>query len=142
MGGAKLEPILGLYCWENDFLRFSKNGQFMQMGYTVGKTKNSTQNDMTSAIQKQVLKLIQMSKNDSEWASRSDEHIFNIILDFLEKKFWSTIFAVRSILRLFKGPLKSLSNDRTAKMVDQNFFPKNFKIMLKICSSELEAHPE
>ena len=83
-----------------------------------------------------------MSKIDSGWALRSDEHISNIILNFLSKKFQSTIFAVRQLLRLFKGPLKSLSNCRTAKMVDRNFFDKKFKIMLKMCSSDLKAHPE
>ena len=80
-----------------------------------------------------------MSKIDSGWALRSDEHIFNIILNFLSKKFRTTIFAVRQLLRLFKGPLKSLSNCRTAKMVDRNFFHKDFKIMLKMCS--LTAKP-
>ena len=35
-----------------------------------------------------------------------------------------------------------VSNYRTAKMVDRNFFDKKFKIMLKMCSSDLKAHPE
>ena len=68
----------------------------MQMGYTVGKTKKSSQNDMTSTIKKLVLEVIQMSKIDSGWALRPVEHIFNIILKFLWKKFWSTIFAVQA----------------------------------------------
>ena len=97
---------------------------------------------MTSTAEENVLELLQMSKIDSGWDSRSDEHIFNIILNFFGKKLWSTIFAVRSLLRLFKGPLKSLSNASTAKMVDQNFFDKNFKIMSKTCLSDLKAHPE
>ena len=51
-GGGEIKYDFGSILLGKRFLRFSKNGQFMQMGYTVGKTKNSTQNDMTSAIQK------------------------------------------------------------------------------------------
>ena len=55
------------------------------MGYAVGKTKKSTQNDMTSTIKKLVLEVIQMSKIDSGWALRSDKYVFDIILNYLSK---------------------------------------------------------
>ena len=53
----------------------------------------------------------------------------------------SSVFAVRSLRGLFKA-LKSLSSDRTVKMADQNFCHKIFKIMFKMCSSDLRVHPK
>ena len=82
MGGG-IKNDFGSILLGKRFSSFSKNGQFMQMGYTVGKTKKCTQNDMTSTIKKLVLEVIQMSKIDSGWALRSEEHICNIILKFL-----------------------------------------------------------
>ena len=46
-GGSEIKGYFGSILLGKRFLRFSKNGQFMQMGYTVGKTKKGTQNDMT-----------------------------------------------------------------------------------------------
>ena len=40
---------------------------------------------MTSAIQKYVVELLQVLENDSGWALRSDEDIFNIILKIFGK---------------------------------------------------------
>ena len=57
----------------------------MQMDYAIGKTKKSTQNDITSTIEKLVLEVIQMSKIDSGWVLRSDKHVFDIILKFVSK---------------------------------------------------------
>ena len=65
----------------------------------------------------------------------------NKILNFLWQKFRPTIFAVRSFLRVFKGSLKSLRNDRTAKMVNRNLCHKNFKIMLQIRGVHSEDPP-
>ena len=85
--GGEIKADFGSILLGKRFLRFSKNGEFMQMGYIVRKTKKCTQNDMTSTIKNLVLDVVQMSKIDSGWALKSEEHIFNIILNFLAKKF-------------------------------------------------------
>ena len=40
------------------------------------------------------------------------------------------------------GYFKKGCNGRTGKIVDQNFFHKKFKIMLKMCLSDLRTHPD
>ena len=66
------------------------------------------------------------------------EHFF----EFFVKKVLIGHFFCMAITKVFQRPLKSISNDRTVKVVDQNFFHKKFKIMFKMCLSDPKVHPE
>ena len=120
----KRPPLVG------DF-RDSKGGGLSSVGLSCNKTKwNRVIFPKTRGG---------LSKGgSSEWTPL----ICNIILKFLWHKFRLTIFAVRSFLRLFKDPLKTLRKDRTAKMVGRNFCHKKFKILLEMCSADLTVYPE
>ena len=123
-GGVKVKAIL-LYTVGKTNFTFFKNGQFMKMGYTVGKTKKMTSEHQNSWFRLARVNDLCMVQIDPEVSLGVPWHVPRDCSDYHVKKFCSYTLGVR--LRYLVFPVKfALTGktrylSRTPKVSDQNF---------------------